>query len=570
MRKLFVVFVVLVAIAVLATVVGALLGRGGGGAHLGGPVVLVWRVDRPIGENVAGGLLPFASGDRASSIASLWRAFRAAREDAEVRGVAVYVEDASFGLAKAQELRDQLTAMRRAGKFVECYLETAGEGANGTLEYYLATACEHVRLAPGGDLNLLGLWLDAPFLRGSLDKLQVAPDFNAVGRYKSAAEMFTLPGHSPAAAEALGAVLDSEYAQIVAGIAGARGLAPERVRELVDGAPWSAREALAHRLVDALAYPDEFRDLLKQRAGGEPRFVSIGDYGGREPLAGREIAVLFASGEIRRGESGQSAFGGDGAVGSTDLARSLRRLAEDRDVAAVVLRIDSPGGSALASDLILREVDRLRARKPVVVSMGDLAASGGYYIAARASQIVAEPATLTGSIGVFSGKFVTSGLETNLLGITHDPLRRGRNAAIYSSREAFTPEQQQRVRALMENVYATFVGHVAAGRKLPRERVQAIAEGRVWTGADALRVGLVDALGGLDVALARARSLAGIAPRQAVRIGYYPAPRGVLDALLSERREDGDLSLESLAAQLAPGGVRVELPPAFRGLARPF
>lgn len=568
MRQLLVVFLVLCLVAAIATLAGILLA--GERPALGAPSVLVWRVAQPVSDHLDAGFLPIPGRIAPPSVSSLHRSFRAARRDASVKGVAVYIQDARFGLAKAQELRRQLALLRAAGKFVDCYLETAGEGSNGTLEYYLATACESIRLAPAGELNLLGLYLDAPFLRGTLDKLKIEPVFNAVGRYKSAGETFTEAEHSAAAEEALQAVLDSEYAQIVDAVARRSQLPHARVRALFDNAPYDAAQALRLRLVDALAYPDEFRALVEQRGGGEPRLLDIADY--RPPtaaLGGRTVAVLFAGGAIVRGRGGVDGFTGELFLGSDDLHQQLEDLREDDAVAAVVLRIDSPGGSALASDLILRDVERLATQKPVVVSMSDVAASGGYYIAAKARTIVAEAATITGSIGVVSGKFVTSAFESELLGISHDPLQRGNNAGIYGPRAPFTPQQEARVQAAMQRVYDTFVGHVAAGRRLSREAVDAAAQGRVWTGADALRVKLVDELGGLDLAIERARAAAGV-DAAALRIAYYPSPPSLLDLLRQAERPPRPLSLDTVTARLAGRGELLELPRAWRGLTAPF
>lgn len=532
MKKLLVIFAVLLIVAVLATVAGILLS--GGGRSLVGPTVLVWRLDRPVLEQVAATSFPFAEA-ASDSMGEIWSALRAARDDDGVRGLAVYIQDTAFGLAKAQELRRQLLAMRDSGKFVECYLETAGEGSNGTLAYFLATACEKIHLAPAGDVNLLGLYVDSMFLRGTLEKLKIEPDFSHVGEYKSYSEIFTESEHSPAAQEALEAVLDGYYGQIVSTIAGARKRSPDEVRSLIDGAPYDAREALEKGLVDDLIYPDEFRDRLTELAGAEPRLVRLQDYDGGTGLGARRLAVVFAPGTIVRGAGGTEPLTEELFLGSEDTAELLRQLAEDSTVAAVVLRVDSPGGSALASDLILREVEKLVEAKPVVVSMSDVAASGGYYIAAKASKIVAEEATLTGSIGVVGGKFVTRRLQEETLGITHDELKRGANADLYSSLAPYSPEQAARVERLMQRVYDTFVGHVAAGRKMTREQVDAVAAGRVWTGGDAHRLGLVDELGGLDRAVELAREAAGIGAGQDLPIAFYPEPPSWLELLAEER-----------------------------------
>ncbi|MGH9360872.1 MAG: S49 family peptidase, partial [Thermoanaerobaculia bacterium] len=480
MKKLAAVFLVLVVVAVAAAAAGILLSQGK--RPLGGPTVLVWRLDRTVLEQAPTSGFPFAASATLDSMAELYPALRAAREDGRVKGLAVYIQDADFGLAKAQEFRRQITALRQAGKFVECYLETAGEGSNGTLAYYLATACERIHLAPAGDLNLLGLFADSIFLRGALEKLKVDPAFSYVGRYKSAVEAFTQAEHSPAAEEAMNAVLDSFYRQLVAGIAAARRFPEAEVRRLIDEAPYDAPAALRRKLVDALAYPDQFRDRIEERAGGEPRLVRLQDYrGGGRPFAAKTVAVVFALGTIVRGKGGMEPWTQEVFLGSESLAEILSDLAEDDGIHAVVLRVDSPGGSALASDLILRQVELLAREKPVVVSMSDVAASGGYYIAAKAHKIVAEPATLTGSIGVYGGKFVTRRLQEEHLGVTHDTLKRGANADIYTSLAPFTAAQQARVDGLMRRVYDTFVGHVARGRKLSPRDVEAVAQGRVWT-----------------------------------------------------------------------------------------
>jgi protease-4 len=567
MKRLASIFLLLVGIAFLAALVGVLLASGSH-RYGGGPTVLVWRVDRPIREQTSESL--FFGGASADGLSVLYPAFRAARADQSVKGIAVYIQSAEFGLGKAQELRRQLAALHQAGKFVECYLESVGEGSNGTLAYYLATACDRVELAPSGEVDLVGLHADGTFLKGGLEKLKVDPQFHHVGAYKSYSETYTESHWTAPAAAAINAVLDSSFEQIVSAIAVARKLSQAAVHGLIDGAPYTAPEALQKGLVDSLGYPEDFNARITRRAGGRPHLVRIEDYGEHAGLSGDRIAIVIAEGEVVRGGGAESASS-EGEVGSDAMAEILRKLARDPSLRGVVLRIDSPGGSALASDLILHEVQLLARRKPVVVSMSDVAASGGYYIAARAGKIVAEPATLTGSIGVVSGKFVTRRLQEELLGITHDTLKRGRNADLYSSLNPYSPEQDARVQAMMGRVYDTFVGHVAAGRHMSRAAVEAVAGGRVWTGADAKRLGLVDELGGLDRAIDLALRAARLPPGEPVQLEYYPEPRGLL-SLLRERREPLlPASLSELAKSLEPprSGV-LELSPDLVRLARPF
>jgi protease-4 len=570
MKRLVLVFAILVLVAAAAAGLGILL-AGGGPAPLADPLVLTWHLDRPVVEWTPEVELPFAAGASPDTIKDLYLAFSGARDDQRVAGLAVYVQGSRFGLAKAQELRRQLRALAERGKFVECYLESAGEGTNGTLAYYLVTACDQVHMAPAGDLNLLGLYADSVFFRGTLDKLKIEPDISAAGRFKSAGDVYTRRELSPESEEAVGAVLDSDFRQIVEAIAGARKLDPDRVRELIDGAPYDAREAVALGLVDGIAYPDEFRDRVDERAGGDARMVSVRDYRPPRPSGGTKVAVAFAMGTIVRGSGGRQPLTDEFLLGSEETGRMLRDLREDDSVAAVVLRIDSPGGSALASDLILREVELLAAEKPVVVSMSDLAASGGYYIAAKATHIVAEAATLTGSIGVVGGKLVTRRFQEEHLGISHDTLQRGANADLYSSLAPFRPEQAERVRRDMDRVYGTFVDHVAAGRGLERHEVEAVAEGRVWTGEDALAHRLVDDLGGLDRALEIAREAAGLGADETVRLVFHPSQPSLFDMLRVRREPALPASLARLVRALeGPTTGLLELPPELASLAAPY
>jgi protease-4 len=569
MKKLLLIFVALLGIAVAATVAGILASRRGQAAR-DGATVLVWKVDGPVLEQEVP-RLPFSSAAEPDSIAQLYPAFRAARQDPGIKGLAVYIQNAELGLAKAQELRRQMMALRRAGKFVECYLETAGEGSNGTLAYYLATACERIHLSPAGDLNLLGLSWESRLLRGTLDKLKIDPQFNRVGRYKSAVETYTQTRLSPEAQEAVAALLDGYFSQIVSAVAEARRKSEAEVRALIDAAPYDAETALKRGLVDDLLYPDQFLDLLKKRLSGhKPSLLPIEEYKTEPAFAARQVAIVFALGTIVRGGGGTAPWTEESYLGSDTMAEVLHDLREDASVAAVVLRIDSPGGSALASDLILRQVEKLKQKKPVVVSMSDEAASGGYYIAVKATRIVAEPATLTGSIGVFGGKFVTRRFEEEILGIGHDFQKRGANAAIYSELQPYSPQQEALVQQLLDRTYAAFVGHVAAGRKMSREAVEEVASGRVWTGAAARRIGLVDELGGLDRALELAQAEAGIGPREAVAVDFYPAPPTWLDVFAKrEPRLPGALAEIVKGLETTPPRL-LELPPELARLSRPF
>lgn len=570
MRRLLLLFLLLVALAVAIAAASVLLSRGRvPGGLAAGPRVLDLTLSEPLADYAPEPRLPFVRLGHRQSLATIYRAVRRARSDESVRAVRFYVQRAAMGFGQAQEIRRLLASLRAAGKSVHCYLEGAGEGANGTLAYYLATACPTVSLTPASDLNLIGLRLDSTFLRGTLDKLRIEPDFDHVGRYKSAAEAFTRSDHSSTSREALEAILDDLYGQIVAAVAAARELDPARVRDLVDRGPYTAGEAQAAGLVDELLYPDELDERIRDEVGAAARFVTTEEYA---PAAGsgRSIALVFAQGTIVRGADGLDPWTRQRTIGSNDLAALLASLAEDASTRAVVLRVDSPGGSALASDLILRQATLLAEAKPLVVSMSSLAASGGYYISARARSIVAEAGTLTGSIGVVGGKLATRAFQQELLGLSHDTLERGANAGFYSALDPFTPQQAEIFHRQMQAVYDRFVDHVAAGRGMSREAVAAVAEGRVWSGERAAALGLVDEIGGLDRALEIAAEAAGLDPAT-VGIAFYPRPPSLFELFAHGGLAANAIDLERLAAAVAPRPPgTLELPADLARLAYPF
>jgi len=581
MRRLLTIFLVLLALgAALAAVGVALARRAGSPARLlAGDRVLVVDLAGELPDYRPAAPLPWLEPAAASDLAGLWRALDAARRDPAVRAVAVRLDDLGAGFAKAQELRRQLADTAAAGKRVDCYLDTFGEGTNGTLEYYVASACSSIALAPVGELNLLGLYADPLFLRGTLDKLKLEAETIAAGRFKSAGETFTETAHSPAAREALEAVLDGYWRQLVGDLAASRRTTPEAVRAWIDRAPLSAAEALEAGFVDRLEYADQVRERIDAELGGEPEWVDLADYlrgATRTPARGGGVAVVFAQGSLVRGAGGRAPWTQELFVGSDGLGDLLDELADDDGVAAVVLRVDSGGGSAVASDLLHRSVARLAARKPVVVSMSDLAASGAYYFAAAAQRVVAERGTLTGSIGVVASKISTGRFESELLGATRDPLQRGARAGIYAASRPFADDERATLERRIAETYDRFVGVVATGRDLPRAAVERVAQGRVWVGEDALRHRLVDELGGLDAAVAQARELAGLGGAAPLRL--YPRAQGLFE-WLAERSApfaagataDAPWLREAVAfARVARRPATLELPPAWRALVHPF
>jgi protease-4 len=442
-----------------------------------------------------------------------------ARADQRVRALVVKVGSHPIGLAATQDLRDAVRAFRAAGKLTVAWTETFGEFGRGTLPYYLATAFERIYLQPSGDLSLTGVAVEEPFFRDALDKLGVQLRLDKRHEYKTAVNNALERSFTPEHREATKRITASVSKQIVAGIAAARDLPEDKVRELIDRAPLLGPEAVTEGLIDRLAYRDEvYADVREQvDSGAQLRYVSR--YQRMQGLAQvlpqpRQdiVAIINGYGTIRLGRSGRSPFppGRAGAMGSDTVTAAFRAAAKDDKVKAIVFRVDSPGGSYVASDAIWREVMLTRkAGKPVVVSMGNVAASGGYFVAMGANAIVAQPGTLTGSIGVFGGKAVTERLMGRL-GVATDSVEEGAHSRMFSQSRDFTDSEWQRVGIWLDRAYDDFTTKVAKGRELSAERVDELARGRVWTGADACERGLVDELGGQDTAIELARKKAGL------------------------------------------------------------
>jgi protease IV len=455
-----------------------------------------------------------------TDLVTLLATLRSAREDPELGLVLVDIHGLDAGWGTLQSLRRALLAVRAAGKPVWAYLSQPG-----TRDYYLASAATRVLLPPAAVFDVTGIASEVVFLKGALDKLGIEAQLARAGRFKAAAEPFTRSDMSPEHRAMAEALLDDLYDQLVTDVAKARRLEGAIVRAAFTEGPLLARDALGRGLVDALAYPDELRAALEERFG-DPAPIDIRTYQRRRALAVRRAAlgaptvgVLTVAGAIGARDA-VPAGGGARATNWRGFRRELDALVADANVAAVVLRIDSPGGSGLASDLMWREIVQARRRKPVLASMGDVAASGGYYLAAGADHVTAEPATLTGSIGVLAGKPVLRGLYDHL-GITKELVVRG-NAARDSDYVPLDTENLARLRREAEAFYADFVGKVAAGRGLTAAAVENVAEGRVWTGRQAHERGLVDALGGLEQALEETKRRLGLEPGARVALTRRP------------------------------------------------
>lgn len=462
--------------------------------------------------------------DPGPSYLEMLERLRAVERDRSVKGLVLAIRGPGYSWAQWQELRARIQALRDEGRYVVAYLDgSAGNGA-----YFLATAADAIWMHPGGELGLVGLNNELQNLRGLLDLVGVEPQFVRRSEYKSAPEQFTQTEPTPAALEATQAFVDDLYRGLVAAVS-TRAEDEAAARDRIDAGPWAARDARDAGLVDDLLYPDELQDALAAALGGhvelndlllEPQAHSPWD----DPAA---IAVIYVEGAIVDGESSPGGFLGSRTAGADTIARDLDRAANDQTVRAVVIRVDSPGGSALASDRIWRAIEEVQETgKPVVVSMGGLAASGGYYVSAGADVILAEPGTLTGSIGVFGGKFSMAELFDDV-GIGVTPITRGRNADLYSASRPWDDVQRAKVQSLVDETYLRFKTVVSDGRGLTMDEVEGVARGRVWTGERAVENGLVDEIGGLQDAVAKARDLAGIRPGRKVGLVSY-SPSGSL------------------------------------------
>lgn len=494
------------------------------------------------------------------SLERILQAIRRGARDERVKGLVLRPIVAATGWAKSDEIRRALLDFRAEGKPVYAYLEAAGDR-----EYFLASAADTIIATPAGMLYMNGLLSQPLYFRETLAKVGVEADFIAIGKYKNAPETYTRADMSDDQREVLDAILDHYYQRFIATIAESRGLAGDSVDAIVDRAFFSTAAALKMGLVDTLAYYESWSDSLRGPGGDRARLVSIDRYLDSDPppggtvYDGGRLAVIHAGGTIVVGGAG--ANGRDGLVTSGGMAADIRAAADDDAVKAIILRIDSPGGSATASDIIWKEVVNAREKKPVVVSVSDLAASGGYYIAMAADTIVAHPTSLVGSIGIFAGKFVLDGLYDKL-GVGIETLQRGRNADLFSETSRFSPEQRAIVGGFLEEFYEDFVTKAARGRRMSAADLEAVAQGRVWTGTAALELGLVDVLGDFSTAVRIAKEMAGIPEDQLVPLATYPRLRTVLERLLRE----GRLQMRGDGMARLPGWER--LSPVMRSTVR--
>ncbi len=477
------------------------------------------------------------------TVRRLVEALTQAAADDRVAGMIARVGQGGMGIAQLQEVRDAVIAFRASGKPAYAFAETFGEVASGNASYYLATAFDKIYLQQSGDVNLTGLMLESPFLRGMLEKIGVEPRMDHRHEFKNAKNMYTETEFTGAHREATESLMTSIFDEIVAGMAEGRGISTEKLRELIAAGPYYGREAVDNGLVDALAYRDQAYDEIRAQAGGDTELLYLMPYLERSGGAwdgGDTVALIYGVGGISRGKSEYSPLSGSANMGSDTVTAAFRAAVRDRSVKAILFRIDCNGGSYVASDAVLRETLRAKeAGKPVIVSMGNVAASGGYFVALAADKIVAQPGTVTASIGVLGGKMFTPGMWQKL-GVSWDHVETSDNASMWAGTHDYSEAEWARYSAWLDRVYEDFTAKVAEGRDMPLERIQEIAKGRVWTGAQAKELGLVDELGGYAVALDLAREAAGLAVGAAIELKTFPRPRSPWEEFMDKGPASSD------------------------------
>ena len=442
------------------------------------------------------------------------KTLRAAKRDSEVAGALIRVGGSGYGLGRLQEMRDAILDFQSAGKKVICYMINGSTG-----NYLLASVSDRIVLHPSGEVRLIGLRSEVSFYKGVLDKFGIRADLEHIGDYKSASDLFTRTNMSKSHREMLDSILDDLYDQLTQSVAEGRNLTQPEVKQLIDRGPFTAKQALENGLVDRLAYRDELDDVAKALTGKRHRLVKAHSYMNTDtysydwesPLP--KIAVIEATGMMVTGESFTDPITGSKTMGASTIARAIEVTRKDPSIKAVVLRIDSGGGLVIAADRIWRELIRLKAVKPLIVSMGDVAGSGGYYIAVPADVIIAEPGTITGSIGVIGGKYSLKGLY-NKVGLHKEIMKRGRHADFYTDYSDYPAEERIIVQRQIQEIYDAFIEKVADARNMSKESVDSLGRGRIWTGRQAKEHGLVDELGGLALALSTARKRAGLENRE--------------------------------------------------------
>jgi protease-4 len=530
---IFIVVVILVILGVILLIAGISSLTKGPQVKVKPSSTLVIDLSKPIQEQPADPLSTQFFGAKVIQFCELKDALKRAKDDDRIKSVLILPSMNPMSLATAQELKNDINELKK-NKKVYAYFDMTGNTG-----YYIASSAEKIYAPPASMLFLSGFYASMPFLKGTFEKLKMEPQLYHIGDYKSASDMFMRKDMSEAQKEATEAVLDTFYKHFVEGICQGGRFNETELKSIIDKGLQTGPFLKESKLIDDFKYRDDVEDELKAINGTKENLnkIDISSYikdkrAILETKSKNAIAVIVANGEIVDDSAAKS-----DNISPSKFNKLLDKAEKDKEVKAIVLRVDSPGGSGLASDVIWEKINRVKKVKPVVVSMSSVAGSGGYYISMNADAIVAEPTTITGSIGVITGKIVIKGL-TDWAGVGWGFIKRGENADLFSQLQTFTPEQEKIIVDHMENFYKDFVTKAAQGRKMTYEQINKIAQGRIWSGEDALRIGLVDKLGGLDEAIELAKEKAKIPSSEKVKIKYFPKPKTLFEFFSEMSNED--------------------------------
>lgn len=505
---------------------------------------LVFKLEGDVPEKSAPEIpLPILQEQTPMTVEQVWSTFHKAAADSRIKGIIFEPRGLEIGWAKMQEIHEEILQFKKSGKPIISFLRNPS-----AREYYLAAATDKIFLAPEDSLDLKGLRVEAVFIKNTFDKLGIHADVIHAGKYKDAGDIFTQTSMTPETHEVLDQILDQYYGNLIDTVAEGRKKQVDAVRAMIDQGPFMANEALANGLIDAFGYEDQAADEMKIRLKQtELTRLSARAYSKTPPLSGgvsRRIALVIGEGEITRGSGNSSSD--DQGITAAAFTKLLKQVEDDSSIRGVIIRVDSPGGDGVASDDILHEAKNLSKKKPVVISMSDLAASGGYFISMTGDPIVAYPNTLTGSIGVIYARMSLHGLYDKI-GVNKQILKRGQFADLDSDYAPLNDQQRQKLSGQIDAFYKSFVSRVAEGRRKTFDQIEPIAQGRVWLGAQAKQNGLVDDLGGLDRAVELVRQRAHIAATDRITLVPYPGKRSILDMLFG--RADDSNALESKLEQ---------------------
>jgi protease IV len=477
------------------------------------------------------------------SVHTVVTGFQHAAKDQKVKGILLNIDGSAFKVATVQELRDAIKAFKATGKFIYTYTDTFGDFSNGTNAYYLAASTSKIWLMPIGEFNFNGMLVEVPFGKKALENFKIRPQMGRREEYKGMPESILESDFTEPYRQNTQRLLTTITNQIITDIASDRSLDTQTVNNILNTAPHTATEALAAKVIDEVGYKDQLKEAIETTVGKKPAYLEFESYARaqKETSHKDKIAIIYAEGTISKGKMAHNPLSDETVMDAIEVAKTIREAGEDKTIKAIVLRIDSGGGFPIPSELISREVEKLKSKKPVIVSMANYAASGGYWIACNARKIVAQPATLTGSIGVYAGKIVTQEFWDNY-GLHWGEVHVGDNAQIWSTGREFTETGKQKFNAYLDKIYTTFQEKVAKGRNLPLPDVHAIAKGQVWTGSEAKDKGLVDELGGLTQAIAIAKKEANIEADDPISIVELPNPKSIF-GLVFDRHQSHEMGI---------------------------